>query len=181
MKLEWMGEHRNFVEKMIKYGNAYAAHYQKEHYFGSDVLFSPSQIQTMEYILESEDQNQSMAEIAARLGVSPATFSKNVKKMVEKGLLEKYHMEGNRKTIIVKVSPLGRKIYEIYSRFVLKYRFQRFFDMLDEIPPEWREKMANIIDACASYDPQPRNAEEERTWDSRPRDTEEQKALIRIE
>lgn len=105
MKLEWMGEYRDFVEKMIKYGNAYATRCQKEHYFGSEILFSPSQLQTMEYILESEDQHQSMVEIAARLGVSPATFSRNVKRMVEKGLLEKYHLEGNRKTVIVKVSP----------------------------------------------------------------------------
>ncbi len=181
MKLEWMGEYRDFVEKMIKYGNAYATRCQKEHYFGSEILFSPSQLQTMEYILESEDQHQSMVEIAARLGVSPATFSRNVKRMVEKGLLEKYHLEGNRKTVIVKVSPLGRKTYEDYSRFVIKYRFQRLFDMLDEIPPQWREKMANVIDAWASYVPQPQNAEEERTWDSRPRDAEEKPNLIRIE
>ena len=66
MKLEWMGEYRDFVEKMIKYGNAYATRCQKEHYFGSEILFSPSQLQTMEYILESEDQHQSMVEIAAR-------------------------------------------------------------------------------------------------------------------
>ena len=72
MKLEWMGEYRDFVEKMIKYGNAYATRCQKEYYFGSEILFSPSQLQTMEYILESEDQHQSMVEIAARLGVSTA-------------------------------------------------------------------------------------------------------------
>lgn len=181
MELKWMGEYRGFVEKMIKYGNAYATRCQKERYYGSDIYFSPSQIQTMEYILESEDKHQSMAEIAARLGVSPSTFSKNVKRMVEKGLLEKYHLEGNRKTVIVKVSPLGRETYETYSRFVLKYRFQALFDMLDEIPPEWREKMARVIDAWGSYAPRPQNAEEERTWDSRPKDIEEKKALIRIE
>ena len=181
MKLEWMGEYRNLVEKMIKYGNSYAAHWQKERYYGSEILFSASQLQTMEYILESEDKHQSMAEIAARLGVPPSTFSKNVKRMVEKGLLEKYHLEGNRKTVIVKVSPLGRKTYETYSRFILKYRFQHLFDMIDEIPPEWREKMADLVEAWATYAPRPQNAEEERTWDSRPHEKEEKKVLIRIE
>jgi len=79
MKLEWLGEYRDFVEKMIKFGNAYANRYQKERYYGSEIRFSPSQLQTMEYILENEERNQNMAEVAARLGISPSAFSKNVK------------------------------------------------------------------------------------------------------
>ena len=30
MKLEWLGEYRYIVEKIIKFGNAYATMYKKE-------------------------------------------------------------------------------------------------------------------------------------------------------
>lgn len=170
MKLEWLGEYRDFVEKMIKFGNAYASRYQKERYFGSEIPFSPSQLQTMEYILESEDKNQNMAEIAARLGMSPSTFSKNVKKMIDKGLLEKYRTIDNRKNIIVKVSPLGREVYETYSRFALEHRFDPLFCMLDEIPREYVDKFTNLVDCWADWPPK-----------DRPEGPEKPVTLIKIE
>ena len=38
----------------------------------------------MECILENEDNNLKMAEIASNLGVTPSSFLKNIKKMTEK-------------------------------------------------------------------------------------------------
>ena len=156
MKLEWLGEYRDFVEKMIKFGNAYASRYQKERYFGSEIHFSPSQLQTMEYILESEDKNQNMAEIAARLGISPSAFSKNVKIMIGKGLLEKYHMAGNRKNVIVKVSPLGKEVYLAYSQYAMEHRFREIFELLDEIPRDYVDKFTNLVDCWADWTPKDR-------------------------
>ena len=146
MKLEWLGEYRDFVEKMIKFANMYANSYQKESYYGSEIHFSPSQLQTMEYILESEDKNQNMGEIAARLGISPSAFSKNVKKMIDKGLLEKYHTADNRKNVIVKVSPLGREVYQAYSQFALEHRFAPIFQILDQIPREYVDKFTAVAE-----------------------------------
>jgi len=149
MKLEWLGEYRDFTEKLIKFGNAYAGMYQIERYYGMDVQFSPAELQALEYILETEDKNQNMAEIAARLGVPPSTFSRNVKKMMGKGLLEKYHTASNRKNIIIRVSPLGRKAYETYSSFVYKYRFQPIFQMLDGVDKEALNQIVQVIDLWA--------------------------------
>ena len=154
MKLEWMGEYRDFVEKMIKFGNAYAARYQKEMNFGSPIPFSPTQLQTMEYILENEEKHQNMGEIAARLGISSSAFSKNVKKMVEKGLLEKYHTADNRKNVIVRVSPLGREVYKAYTAFVLEHKFGAIFRILDGIPREYVDQFARIADIWATYPPE---------------------------
>lgn len=91
MSLGWMGKNRVFVEKLVKFGNAYANSYKKEYPYNTSFQFSAAQIQVLEYILENEDKNQNMLEIANRLGISKSAFSKNVKKMVDKGLLEKYH------------------------------------------------------------------------------------------
>ena len=55
MKLAWMGEYRDVVEKLIRYCNIYAAVYKKEAYRGTDVKISYSQIQVVEYLLENEE------------------------------------------------------------------------------------------------------------------------------
>lgn len=153
MKLEWLGKHRRLVEKMVKFGNSYASAYQKERFYGSEIWFSPEQIQTLEYILENEEDRQHMSEIAARLGMTASTFSKNVKKMCDKGLLEKFQEEGNRKNIIVRVSDKGRKVYDEYCRYVQTLLFDDIFHALEGVPDEYTEKFADALEIWADiYD-----------------------------
>lgn len=152
MKLEWMGEYRDLVEKLIRYCNQYAQCYTIEQSFNTDVKFSFSQLQVMEYILENEERRENMAAIAARIGISPSAFSKNVKKMMEKGLLEKYHSGSNRKDIIICVSNLGRQTYEQYSKFVYDNGFKRAFSILDAVPKEYIALFAKSLDTSGNTD-----------------------------
>jgi DNA-binding MarR family transcriptional regulator len=149
MKLEWMGKHRALIEKIIKYGNAYSNTYKQQRSYGTDITFSASQIQTLEYILEAEEKDEKMSEMAARLGVSRSTFSKNVKHLTEKGLLEKYHLSGNRKDIYVKPSAKGREVYEQYTRFVYELCFEEIFQYADKISEEDKENFIRILDLFA--------------------------------
>lgn len=64
-------------------------------------------------------------------------FSKIVKKMVEKGLLEKYKAIDNKKEIIVKASSLGHKVYEEYVTSLYERRFKHTFDLFDKVPEEY--------------------------------------------
>lgn len=149
MKLEWMGKYRTLVEMMIRCANRYSQGYKTEISYNFPVLFSPAQLQVMEYILENEEKNQSMGQIAARLGISQSAFSKNVKKMVEKGLLERYHLEGNKKSVIIKVSDMGREAYRCYSQVVYEHGFKAFFEVLDEIPDEYIEIFTRALETAA--------------------------------
>lgn len=149
MKLEWMGNHRALIEKIIKYGNAYSNTYKLQRSYGTDVMFSASQIQTLEYILEAESKDEKMTEMAARLGVSRSTFSKNVKSLTENGLLEKYHLSGNRKDIYVKPSVKGREVYEKYTEFVREVCFNDIFEYADKIPEAEKEHFIRILDLFA--------------------------------
>ncbi|QOS78053.1 winged helix-turn-helix transcriptional regulator [Paenibacillus sp. JNUCC31] len=149
MKLDWMGDHRDLIEKIIKYGNAYSNTYKLQRSYGTDMTFSASQIQTLEYILEAEDQEEKMSEMAARLGVSRSTFSKNVKNLKEKGLLEKYHLSGNRKDIYVKPSDKGREVYANYTEFVRKLCFDDIFKQADQISEANKESFIRIMDLLA--------------------------------
>ncbi|MFY9198531.1 MAG: MarR family transcriptional regulator [Acutalibacteraceae bacterium] len=146
MELKWMEKHRSLVEKIIKYGNAYAFCYNKQKSYGTNETFSASQIQTLEYILEAEDSDQTMSQMAVRLGVSKSTFSKNVKSLVEKGLLEKFYCNDNRKNIYVKPTQKGRETYNQYTQYVYELAFKDMFDIADEIPADSIEKFEQMLD-----------------------------------
>lgn len=147
MELNWMGEYRQMVEKLIKYCNVYTLVYNKETELGSEIKFSFSQIQVVEYLLENEDLHQNMSEIASRLGISPSAFSKLVNRLVKKGFLKKYHSSDNRKDVIIKVTDFGREVYGRYSEHILKTHFSKMFDIANGIPKEYIAKFAEMLDA----------------------------------
>lgn len=137
MQLEWMGEYRDILEKLIHYCNVYSAVSKKEIGPIEGVSFSLAQIQVVEYLLENEEFNQNMSTIAIRLGITFSTFSKMINKLEEKGLLEKYYLEGNKKNIVVRVSDLGRRVYAAYVDQILECHFNQMFDVLEQIPKEY--------------------------------------------
>jgi len=145
MKLEWMGEYRDFLEKLIHYCNVYASVCKQERTHGTQVPFSFEQIQIVEYLLENEERCQNMSSIALRLGITFSTFSKMVTKLEEKGLLEKCYLEGNRKNIVIRVSKLGREVYAAYVEEILRSHFGRMFQALDQIPPEYIARFAEAL------------------------------------
>ncbi len=149
MKLDWMLSHRLLVEKLIKYGNAYAAGYKRQRDFGTKEMFSPTQIQTFEYILEAEDQDEKMSEMAARLGISRSTFSKNVSFLMKQEMVEKFRKVGNRKDIYVKPTQKGREIYGNYVNFVKQICFDEMFDIADHISKEDEARFIKILDIFA--------------------------------
>lgn len=149
MRLEWLGKYGDFVEKLVHYGNAYAQNYNTERSFGVGASFSASEIQTLEYILTNQDKNQNMAEMAYYLGIPASTFSKNINKMMKKGLVEKYHISTNRKEIILRVSDFGKDVYEQYSRFAYERLYKDVFSVLDQVPAEYVEKFTQILKLCA--------------------------------
>lgn len=146
MKLQWMEKHRSLIEKMIRCGNVYAYTFRKQRSFGTESSFSVSQIQTLEYIIETEESDEKMSDMARRLGVSKATFSKNVNNLMEKGLLEKFHCEGNQKNIYVKPTEKGRKVYNEYATFILNDMFNDFLDKADKIPQEYIKQVEDMMD-----------------------------------
>lgn len=147
MKLEWMGEYRDVVEKLMKYCNEYGNIYKREQHYGTDIKISYAQIQVIEYLLENEERHQNMSTIASRLGVSLSVFSKLVNQLATKGLLQKYHTQSNKKDVIIQVTELGRKTYTDYSEFIVRTHFQKMFAVADKLPRETLPLIAQMLDA----------------------------------
>lgn len=152
MKLEWMGEYREVLESLIHYCNVYASMHKQEMTHGTDVPFSYEQIQVVEYLLENEELNQNMSRIATRLGITFSSFSKMVTKLEEKGLLEKSYLEGNKKNIVIRVSKLGREVYQAYVADIMERQFGAMFKELDQIPREYLVHFAKALSISAEDD-----------------------------
>lgn len=153
MKLEWMGEYRDLIDHRIRTLNTYARYYTKQGTFGTEAVFSLSEIQVVEYILENEEENLPMVEVARRLGMSASSFSRLVKKLTKEGFLEKYYLNNNKKNIIVKVSDYGKKIYDQYARHVYENIFKDVFRLYDQIPKKYWPTLIKIYDTGAYAPP----------------------------
>lgn len=171
MKLEWMGNYRNVVEAMIGMGNAYYQVYNVKNLI-SEIQMSPAKLQVMEYILENEEQNENMSEIAKRLSISQSAFSKIANQLVKEGFLEKYHAANNRKNIIMKVSDYGKECYEAYSHGEKTDVWRRIFKKLDGLD----EKSIQIFVDCLNE-----VTEALQKWDTSEIEEEEEITLIKVE
>lgn len=149
MKLEWMGEKRALLEAIIKFANVYAGVLTKK-FIGKDTKLSFSQIQVIEYLLEDEECNKKMVDVAERLGVTRSCFSKNVKTLEKKGLLEKYHPEDNRKNIFIKVTDRGKAIYEDYSKNIATNIFRELLENDQEISDADMDKFIILLNSLST-------------------------------
>lgn len=113
MELEWLGKSRPLIEDLFYWSNTYAASCKKKVALTEKIALSASEIQVIEYLLENEELQLNMAGVARRLGISPVSFTNLVSRLEKLGLVQKYYREGDRKSMIVLVTALGREIYGI--------------------------------------------------------------------
>lgn len=145
MKLAWMGEYRDVVEALIRYCNVYAYVYKSEKLCHEGVTYSYAQIQVIEYLLENEEKQEPMIAVAARLGITRSNFTKIVRRLEEKGLVDKNYIQGSKKSIAVTVNEKGRRLYDTYSKEILRWHFGAMFKELQGIPSEYRDNISKAL------------------------------------
>jgi len=156
MKLEWMGRNREFIRLLMKYMNIFS-HYDKKISSSSNISLNAQQWQTLECIIEFEDENRNMFFMANQIGVPKSTFSKNVKLLVDSGLVDRYRQSNNRKDIILKPSEKGRKYYKTHSEILLKKGWKIPFSVLDKLSDENMSTMEEFMsEMIATLEPEVR-------------------------
>lgn len=155
MELKWFGEHRRLIEKMVLYGNSYARTYKTACPRYKDYELSASEMQVMEYLLENEEKQENMLSVSQRLGISASSFTNVTAKLTKMGLLEKYHLENNKKAVIVLVSDLGKEIYEAYTKEAYEHWIEPVTHMLEGIPKQYIEKFEDVLEFSAKVSTYP--------------------------
>lgn len=144
MIIQWLGEYRDLVEALICFANNYISIHNQE-FIGEDCKLSFSQIQIVEYLLENEEHNQKMSDVAKRIGISASSFTKLGNKLVDKGVLQKYHLQGNKKNIILQVTEKGKKIYNDYAKNIGSEVFKEFLEIGTQLSHEEQVLFTKMI------------------------------------
>ena len=146
MKLEWMGRYRELVRALIYYSNC-----SNQSRVGTmapvetQVALSKHEYQVLEYILEFRDENKILADISRDVGLMPCTVTKVTKRLLSLGLIERYRIKGNRKSIILKPTELGEATYWHYCNRDIKKLFAPFFASLEKFSDEELAEMEKAI------------------------------------
>jgi len=142
MKLEWMGRYRELIGLLKRYVNVFY-HFGNKVAVEKGLMLTSQQFQTLEYVIEYEDENKNMVFMANKIGIKKSTFSKFVKILVDYGLVERYQQKGNRKDIILKPSEKGRVFYKNHSQIILESAWKEAFAVLDKLSDE---SLAIVVD-----------------------------------
>lgn len=145
MKLEWMGQYRDFVEALVRFGNVCSQSTSTPGSIKTSVYISGTELQVLEYILENEETNLTMSEVADRLYIPHSTFSKVVRQLVEKGILERYRIEGNYKNIVIRASEKGREAYIEYANNAASGKWGAMFKRLDTLTVEQVKNLTDMF------------------------------------
>lgn len=141
-----MGRYRELVRALIFYSNC------SNRSFGvnltslkNGVTLNKHEYQTLEYLVEFEDENKISADIARGIGILPSSVTKATKRLLSLGLIERFHIKGNKKSIILRPTKEGISAYHEYVQRDIQDVFLSFFKELDHFSDEDLTHLENAV------------------------------------
>ncbi|MCP4136089.1 MAG: winged helix-turn-helix transcriptional regulator [bacterium] len=127
-------KHQELLEIMVRSYNEYAHLHTQQIFYGTDETVSLAQIQVLESILRGKDNN--MKRLAADLGITKGSLTKNIKKLEERKLVKRYKQPENRKEVYVEITEQGARLYARYQEYIFNKLFKKIYNKFDSISPE---------------------------------------------
>lgn len=129
-----MGESRELVRSLIYYANMTTRNLSATLAPVQGLALTRCEYQILEYVLEFEDETRIMTDIGRDLGFIRSVVSKSCNHLIRMGLVEKYRISGNKKSIVLKPTELGRQVYlELMTRFIEPV-FHDFLEYMKGLP-----------------------------------------------
>lgn len=137
----------------MRHGNLYARTYTDPLSDETGVTLSSLEWQAFECIIEFEDKNYNMSDLAKKIGIPKSNFSKYVKTMLKYGLIERFQKVDNKKDIILKVTDFGYQFYKERSSYIAE-EWADVFAILDDFTEDQLDQVALFIEKLSeSFDP----------------------------
>ena len=133
MELEWMGRYRELVRSVVYFSNSSNRSVMRGNRGSAGFELTQQEWQVLEYICEFEDQHKIMADISRDLGIIPSNITKATKGLLAKGLIEKNHIVGNKKNVVLTPTESGKKMYFKILKTAIQPAFEEFFRKLDSV------------------------------------------------
>lgn len=102
------------LNRIINSNNSFLGRVRR---FNEEVLATPAEAHLVESVHNHPDANAN--ELARILGYTKSNLSLRTAKLCDKGLIQRYNKDGNRKEIYYRVTPRGQALYDAHARFHL--------------------------------------------------------------
>lgn len=145
MELTWMGRNRELVKELTRHSNIVSRALNNASSFNNEVEMTCIELQILENLIEKDDENRIMSEVAADVGIPRSAITLSSRHLLAQGLIERFRIKGNNKNIILRPTPLGRKVYQQYSETTALELFSKFFEELDKLSEEELEKFTYAL------------------------------------
>ncbi|MCR4674636.1 MAG: MarR family transcriptional regulator [Lachnospiraceae bacterium] len=145
MELTWMGRNRALVKQLTRHSNIVNRALNNASTFSNEVEMNCVELQILESLIEHEDENKIMSEIANDIGIPRSAMTLSSKHLLKQGLIERFKIEGNNKNIIIRPTSYGRKIYQQYMETTGPELFSAFFEELDNFSEAELSKITKAL------------------------------------
>ena len=110
--------------------------------------YKPSEIHCIEYIGRNIDSN--VTKLAESFFMTRGAISKLTKKLIEKGLIESYQKQDNKKEIYFRLTEQGKVIYKIHEELHQEFR-ERDKAVFEKVTDEQFDSMLNLVEKYSSH------------------------------
>ena len=100
------------IQAIIKHGNIASSGMNDLFYLREDLTVRAQEWMVVEMIVEQRQEYRSIIDLSRMSGIPPSTFFRIVNRLQKAGFVDKYHVRGNRKNIVLRPTELALNYYE---------------------------------------------------------------------
>lgn len=143
-----MNRNIELIEKLMHISNKINERGKKPKYYGTDDLLYQSEIHTIRTIKLYPHANASM--LADILGITNGAITQVISKLLKKGLVEKYNLDNNKKSVYFTLTDKGNIVYENHELSDRKL-MQQVLSYLDNQDCEKIKAINNFLNKVSEY------------------------------
>ena len=110
--------------------------------------YKPSEVHCIEYIGRNIDSN--VTKLAESFFMTRGAISKLTKKLIEKGLIESYQKQDNKKEIYFRLTEQGKVIYKIHEELHQEFR-ERDKAVFEKVTDEQFDSMLSFVEKYSNH------------------------------
>lgn len=103
------------IQAIVKHANIASSGMADMISLGDGLCIPAQEWMVVEMVVELREEYRSMVELSRMLGSPPSTFFRMVTHLQKAGLVDKYHIRSNRKSIVLRPTELAIRIYEDHA------------------------------------------------------------------
>ena len=131
---DYFGRYKGLINSLISYSNAKIRYRTTAN--GNLVDIGITEWLILGAIIEAENNNPKVTDIAGILDLPKGTVSKALKSLSSLGYVERYRYNENHKIVLVKPTNDGKQFYQKFTEETIQPLYKPILDALSALPDE---------------------------------------------